>query len=165
MEFIRFLQKESGAAGRKIAFVTLLGGSVSGLIVSVILGAATKSTDKDASFRYLLMFAVGLAAILAAKRYSLRATNLLTETIVERIRLRITDKIRRADLLFFERTGSTQFFTLLTKETQTISSTAGVAINAASSLVMLAVSFCFIAYLSVPAFVLTMVAIGTGVIA
>jgi putative pyoverdin transport system ATP-binding/permease protein len=165
MEFIRFLQKESGAAGRKIALVTLFGGSVSGLIVTVILGAATKATEKDQSFRYLLMFGVALAAILAAKRYSLRATNLLTESIVERIRLRITDKIRRADLQFFERTGSTQFFSLLTKETQTISSTAGVAINAASALVMLAVSFCFIAYLSPIAFMLTMVAIGTGVVA
>jgi len=165
MDFLRFLHKESGSAGRKIAFVTLIGGSVSGLIVTVILGAATKATDKEASFRYLLMFGVALAAILVAKRYSLRATNLLTETILERIRLRITDKIRRADLQFFERTGSTQFFSLLTKETQTISSTAGVAINAVSSLVMLAVSFCFIAYLSVPAFVLTLAAIGTGVIA
>jgi putative ATP-binding cassette transporter len=165
MDFLRFLQKESGPAGRKIAFVTLIGGSVSGLIVTVILGAATKATDKDASFRYLLLFAVALAAILAAKRYSLRATNLLTETILERIRLRITDKIRRADLQFFERTGSTQFYSLLTKETQVISSTAGVAINAVSSLVMLAVAFCFIAYLSVPAFVLTLLAIGTGVIA
>ncbi len=165
MEFIRFLQKESGAAGRRIALVTLLGGSISGLIVTVILGAAAKATEKDSSFRYLLMFGVALAAILAAKRYSLRATNLLTESIVERIRLRITDKIRRADLQFFERTGSTQFFSLLTKETQTISSTAGVAINAASSLVMLVVSFGFIAYLSPTAFVLTMIAIGTGVIA
>lgn len=165
MKFIRFLQKESGFAGRKIALVTLLGGSVSGLIVTVILGAASKATDKETSFRYLLLFGVALAAILVAKRYSLRATNLLTESIVERLRLRITDKIRRADLLFFERAGSTQFFSLLTKEAQTISSTAGVAINAASSLVMLVVSFCFIAYLSVPAFVLTLLAIGTGVIA
>ena len=165
MEFIRFLQKESGPAGRKIALVTLLGGSISGLIVTVILGAAAKTTDKGTSLRYLLLFTVALAAILAAKRYSLRATNLLTESIVERLRLRITDKIRRADLLFFERAGSSQFFSLLTKESQTISSTAGVAINASSSLVMLVVSFCFIAYLSIAAFILALLAIGVGVIA
>ena len=165
MDFIRFLLKESGPAGRKIAYVTLLGGSVSGLIVTVILAAASTTGQKEASFRYLLLFGIALAAILAAKRYSLRATNLLTENMLDRIRLRITDKIRRADLQFFERTGSSQLYTLLTKETQTISSTAGVAINAASSIIMLAISFCFIAYLSTAAFMLTLAAIGVSVIA
>ncbi|OYU98210.1 MAG: hypothetical protein CFE26_27980, partial [Verrucomicrobiales bacterium VVV1] len=135
------------------------------MIVTVILAAAAQTGQKEESFRDLLLFGSALAAILAAKRYSLRATNLLTENMLDRIRLRITDKIRRADLQFFERTGSSQLYTLLTKETQTISRTAGVAINAASSIIMLAISFCFIAYLSTTAFMLTLAAIGVSVIA
>jgi putative ATP-binding cassette transporter len=165
MNFIRFLYKESGAEGRKIALVTLIGGVVGGLIVSIILAAAGAASDKSSSFRYLLLFSVALAAIIASKRYSLRATNRFTEEIVERVRLRITDKIRRTELQFFERKGPSQFFTLLTKETQTISSTAGVAINAASGVVMLVVAFGYIGYLSVAAFVLTLAAICVGVVA
>lgn len=165
MDFIRFLQRESGAAGRRIAIVTCMGGLVSGLLMTIILGAASAATDSAESFRFLLMFVVALAALMTARRYSLRHVNRLTENIVEQLRLRITDKIRRADLLFFERVGPAQFMTLLTKETQTISGTASMAINATTSAVMLVVAFLFIAYLSLMAFALTLGAIGVAVVA
>jgi putative pyoverdin transport system ATP-binding/permease protein len=164
MVFLRFLQRESGLIGRRIAIVTLLGGIATGLMMTVILGAASAATDESESFRFLLLFLVCLTALITAKRYSLRHTNQLTETIVERVRLRITDKIRRSELLFFERTGAAQFMTLLTKETQTISGTASMAINAATSGVMLLVAFGFIAYLSMPAFLLTLGAVGLAVV-
>jgi putative ATP-binding cassette transporter len=99
-----------------------------------------------------------------AKRYSLNHTTRLTEAIVERMRVRMSDKIRRSELLYFERVGQTLFMTILTKETQMISNTASMAINAASSAVMLVCSFLFIAYLSLPAFFLTVAAI-TGTVA
>lgn len=165
MEFLRFLQRESGAIGRRIALVTLLGGAVSGLMVTIILGAASAATVQGESFRYLLLFLVALGAMMTAKRYSLRHTGALTEGIVERLRLRVADKIRRAELLFFETTGPAQFMTLLTKETQTISATVSMAINASASAVMLLVAFLFIAYLSVPAFLLTLGAMAAAVIA
>ncbi len=165
MEFFRFLQRESGAIGRRVAVVTFLGGAVSGLMVTVILGAAGKSTNDGEAFRFLLMFVVTLGAMMVAKRFSLRHTGRLTEGVIERLRMRIADKIRRADLLFFETTGAAQFMTLLTKEAQTISSSVSMAINACSSAVMLAVSFLFIAYLSIPAFLLTLGAIAIAVLA
>lgn len=165
MEFLRFLQRESGPVGRRVAVVTLLGGVASGLMVTVILAAAGKATDEGETLRFLLMFLVTLGGMMAAKRYSLRYTGRLTEDIIERLRVRVADKIRRADLQFFERTGPAQFMTLLTKEAQTISSTVSMAINASASAVMLIVSFLFIAYLSVPAFLLTLGAIAIAVLA
>jgi putative ATP-binding cassette transporter len=165
MEFFRFLQRESGVLGRQIAVVTLLGGAVSGLMVTIILGAASAATSDGESFRYLLMFLVALGAMVTAKRFSLRHTGRLTEEIVERLRMRVADKVRRAELLFFETTGPAQFMTLLTKETQTISSTVSMAINASASAVMLVVAFLFIAYLSIPAFLLTLGAIATTIVA
>lgn len=165
MEFFRFLQRESGAVGRQIAVVTLLGGAVSGLMMTIILGSASSATSDGESFRYLLMFLIALGAMVTAKRFSLRHTGRLTEEIVERLRMRVADKVRRAELLFFETTGPAQFMTLLTKETQTISSTVSMAINASASAVMLIVAFLFIAYLSIPAFLLTLGAIATTVLA
>lgn len=165
MDLLHFLQKESGVFGRRIALVTFLGGIVSGLMMTIILGAASTSTSPDHNLRFLLLFAVALAALLVAKRYSLRHTGRLTESIIEGIQLRITDKIRRSDLFFFEQIGPAQFMTLLTKETQTISSAASMMVNAASSAVMLIVAFFFVAYLSIPAFLLTLAAVGVAVIA
>lgn len=164
MDLLNFLQKESGVFGRRIALVTLLGGVVSGLMMTIILAAASTSTNAEHNLRYLLMFALALAALMVAKRYSLRHTGKLTESIIEGIQLRITDKIRRSDLLFFEQIGTAQFMTLLTKETQTISSAATMTVNAASSAVMLIVAFLFVAYLSIPAFLLTLAAVGVAVV-
>jgi putative ATP-binding cassette transporter len=163
MDFIRFLRKEAGTYGTRIAVVTLAGGLVSALMVTIILGAASAATDQTQTLRYLLMFALALAGQMLAKRYSLNHTTRLTEAIVERMRVRMSDKIRRSELLYFERVGQTLFMTILTKETQMISNTAAMAINAASSAVMLFCSFLFVAYLSLPAFCLTVVAI-TGTV-
>lgn len=165
MEFLRFLQRESGSTSRRVAVVTLLGGLASGLMVTVILAAAGKAAQPDETLRSLLLFSVTLGGTMAAKRYSLRYSGRLTEGIVERLRMRVVDKIRRSELQFFERTGAAQFMTLLTKEAQTISTTAAMAINASAAAVMLLVSFLFIAYLSVPAFVLTLCAMAIAVLA
>lgn len=165
MEFLRFLQRESGPTSKRVAVVTLLGGLASGLMVTVILAAAGKAAQPDETLRSLLLFLVTLGGNMAAKRYSLRYSGRLTEGIVERLRMRVADKIRRSELQFFERTGAAQFMTLLTKEAQTISSTAAMAINASAAAVMLLVSFLFIAYLSVPAFVLTLCAMAIAVLA
>jgi putative ATP-binding cassette transporter len=165
MEFFRFLQRESGPTGRRIAVVTFLGGAVAGLMITIILGAAGKATDTGESFRYLLMFIVGLGGMMTAKRYSLRHTGRLTEGIIERLRMRVSDKIRRADLLFFENTGAAPFMTLLTKEAQTISGTVSMAINASAAAVMLTVAFIYIAFLSIPAFLLTLGAIAITILA
>lgn len=165
MEFIRFLRKESGRYGARIAAVTLFAGIVNGLIVAVILGAASAAVDQSRNLQFLLMFGVCLLALMLAKRYSLSHTTRLTEEIVERLRVRLSDKIRRSELLYFEKIGQTQFMTILTKETQMISNTASMAINAAASAVMLIVSFLFVAYLSLPAFFLSLGAVALAVVA
>ncbi|MFX3681335.1 MAG: cyclic peptide export ABC transporter [bacterium] len=165
MNFLRFLLQESGRLGKRIGIATLFSGAVSGMMVTIILGAASTATDQSQSFRNLLVFAVALVGMMVAKRYSLRHATSLTEGIVERLRLRVTDKIRRAELFYFERIGAERFHNLLTTETQVISSTATMAINAAASAVMLLVAFGFVAFLSIPAFFLSFGAILAAVLA
>jgi len=163
MEFIRFLRRESGAYGTRIAVVTAAGGVVNGLMVMIILAAASGTTREDESLQHLVMFTLALCALLLAKRYSLNHTARLTEEIVERLRVRISDKIRRAELLYFEKIGQSQFMTVLSTETQLISTTASMVISASASAVMLLVSFAFVAYLSLAAFILALITIGGAV--
>jgi len=165
MEFIRFLRKESGAYGTRIATVTCAGGVVNGLMVMIILAASSAATQEDLSFYYLVLFALALTALMLAKRYSLNHTTRLTEEIVERLRVRMSDKIRRAELLYFEKIGQMQFATILTKETQTISTTATMVITGGASAVMFVVSFAYVAYLSPAAFFLSLAAIAVAIVA
>tara|TARA_B110000305_G_C19453349_1_gene649352 strand:+ start:1945 stop:3582 length:1638 start_codon:yes stop_codon:yes gene_type:complete len=165
MNFLRFLSRESGLLGKRIGIATLFSGIISGFMVTIILGAASSATDPSKSFRNLLLFGVALASMMIAKRYSLRHATDLTENIVQRLRLRITDKIRRSELFYFEKIGAERFQNLLTTETQMISTTATLAINAAASAIMLVVAFGFIAFLSLPAFFLSIGAITAAVLA
>ena len=165
MNFLRFLSEESGRLGKRIGIAALFSGVVSGFMVTIILGAASTATDPSMSFRNLLLFAVSLTAMMLAKRYSLRHATDLTENIVQRIRLRITDKIRRAELVYFEKIGAERFHNLLTTETQVIATTATMASNATASAFMLVVAFGFIAFLSLPAFFLSLGAIAAAFLA
>lgn len=165
MNFLRFLSKESGLFGKRIGAATLFSGLISGFMVTIILGAASTASDPSQSFRNLLLFGVALASMMIAKRYSLRHATDLTENIVRRLRLRITDKIRRAELFYFEKIGAERFHNLLTTETQVISTTATMAINASASAVMLLFAFGFIAVLSLPAFFLSLGAIAAAIFA
>lgn len=165
MNFIHFLRQESGALSRRIGIATFITGAISGFMVTIILGSASTATNEAMNFRNLLLFTVGLTAMMTAKRFGLRQATLLTESIVERLRLRLTDKIRRAELFYFEKIGAERFHNLLTTETQVISTTATMAINAGSSAVMLVIAFGYIAFLSLPAFALALLAIGAAVTA
>ena len=165
MEFIRFLRKESGRYGTRIAAVTLFAGIANAVIMAVILGAASTAANTQVNVQYLVMFVLALVALMVAKRYSLNHTTRLTEQIVERLRVRMSDKIRRSELLYFEKVGQVQFMTILTKETQMISNTASMTISAAASAVMLVASFAFVAWLSLPAFFLSLGAIALAVLA
>jgi putative pyoverdin transport system ATP-binding/permease protein len=164
MEFIRFLRRESGAYGTRIAVVSILGGVVNGLMVMIVLAAAGSANHDQVNMKYLVLFVLALVAMLLSKRYSLNHTTRLIEEIVERMRIRLTDKIRRAELLYFERIGQTEFMTILSKETQVISGTASMTISATSSVVMLVVAFAFVAYLSTMAFILALGAIAVAVV-
>jgi putative ATP-binding cassette transporter len=155
MDFIRFLLKESGSDGRKVAYVTIGNGLASGLMVSIVIKAAAATGTSKGVFANLVLFLVTAVIIMLSRRYSLTQITVITETIVDKIRLRIIDKIRRTDLLYFENSETSHFLNLLTTEAQRISSTASQVITATSSAVMLIVSFALILVHSVAAFALT----------
>ena len=130
MDFIRFLLKESGSDGRKVAYVTIGNGLASGLMVSIVIKAAAATGTSKGVFANLVLFLVTAVIIMLSRRYSLTQITVITETIVDKIRLRIIDKIRRTDLLYFENSETSHFLNLLTTEAQRISSTASQVITA-----------------------------------
>jgi putative ATP-binding cassette transporter len=182
MEFFRLLWDESRRDCVRIIIVDLFAGIANAALVAVIIisarsaasaGAAQGtirrslahlySPDKDRPAFYLVLFAIALSAFLFGRRFVMIRTGALAERIVAKIRLRIIDKIRRSNLLLYERVGKSHIYSALNESTFTLSSSATYIAMGLSAAFMLLFSIGYIAFLSLPAFLLTVGALAGGV--
>jgi putative ATP-binding cassette transporter len=102
-------------------------------------------------------------ALVLSKRYVLMQSSGLAEEIVSKVRIRIVDKIRKSNLLLFERLGHAHIYSALNGSAFTISSSAGYISSGLSSVFMLLLAAGYVAFLSIPAFLLTILCVGVGV--
>ncbi len=164
MEFFRFLRQEHAESGYYAVAMALAAGVLNGLLAGLIIITAQHVQPGEKNFKYLLMFAVALAAYWYAKRYSLSRNTQLVEGALARIRHRVTDAIRRSDLEKFEQVGAARITAVISTDAVTLSQYTPFLINAASSLVMIVVAFGFIWFLSKTALILTLVVLGISLV-
>jgi putative ATP-binding cassette transporter len=162
MEFVRFFQTESTRPLRKMTVMAVVAGAANGAILAVINSAAESAMNREVSFRYFAMFVVALLTFIYTKKYAMSEATLIVEQAIERVRLRIAGKIRRTELSFIEHLGFAQLFTTVAHDTNVISQAAVVLIGAAASCTMLIASLAYVAYLSLPAFLITLVSVALG---
>ena len=113
------------------------------------------------SLRYLLLFAIAFAVYAITFRWTFRKVTAIVEEILLRLRLRIADKIRQADLLSLERIDQAEIFNLLTSQARLVSETAGSLAAALQSAILLVFAAGYLAILSVPAFFFVAVLLGS----
>lgn len=162
MEFLRFFREESTRSLRRMAHMAIIAGAANGFLLAVINMAAESATQSHVSIRYFVLFLIALITFVYAKNYAMSEATLVVEQVLQKVRLRITDKIRKTELSFIENLGFGRLFTAVAHDTDVISQSAVVLIGAATSLTMLVASLFYIAYLSLLAFAITIVAVLLG---
>ncbi len=163
MELLKLLRAESKDQGLRVLVVAVFSGIVNGLLVAIIINAADQAAPGTLQFRYLLMFSATFIALIFSRRYTLTQTAEITERMATRIRLRIIDKIRRTNLLFFDQLGKPPLYSAITQSIFTLSQSAPALISAFAASVMLVFAAGYIAVLSMKAFQLTLVFIAAGI--
>lgn len=164
MEFLKFLRREHAESGYFAIATTIAGGLLSGLMAGVVITTAQRLQPGTPNFRYFLFFAVTLAAYWFCKRYTLARNTTLVEEALEKIRLRVAEKIRQTDLARFEQIGGARIYAALNTDTLTLSQYTPFLINASSSLVMILFALVFIWFMSKTAFMLTAIVMGLSLI-
>jgi putative pyoverdin transport system ATP-binding/permease protein len=182
MAFLRLLWNESRTDCIRLIAVDLFSGLVSAALAAIIIfsaGAAASAAriDKAQSYLaylytdhvaqtsfYLVLFVVAIVAFLLSRRFVMIHTGELAERIVAKTRIRIIDKIRQSNLLLYERVGKSHIYSALQESTITLSTSAGQIATGFSSAIMLFFTISYVGYLSVPAFVLTLIAISAGIL-
>ena len=105
-----------------------------------------------------LLFAACIVGYWVSKELVLNRTTIILEQIIERLRLRILYKIRETDLQPYEAMDKGRIYSALSGDAVNISLSAGMVINASSSLVMLAFTFVLMATISLNALFIIMFA-------
>lgn len=162
MTLTTLLKKESVVPHRNILIMAFISGLANVGILALINSAAGSTTQDDSNTRLLLLFLVAMAVFNIAQRYMFNKTAIVFETVVDRLRTRILDKIRVTDLITLERLGHAEIYTKLTQNTTIISQAAGVMAASIQSALMVIFSVLYISTLSMLAFGITVGMIGAG---
>jgi putative pyoverdin transport system ATP-binding/permease protein len=158
MEFFRFLKKESPELDRWLIIAGVFAGIVSTLLILVLTLAGNRAARGARDFGDLVGFGLYLCAYWAAKGYLMQRVTEVVEEIIERVRLRLVDKIRNSDLAAIESMGRAPFYSIVSTHAMTLSRAATAIISGAVSLVLLSCAFLIIFLYSSVAF---LVAVGT----
>jgi cyclic peptide transporter len=163
MNFLKFLKNETSKPLHKIILMAAVSGISNAALLAVINSATKNVSEEKLNFRYLLMFLISMALFIVAQKYILGESTRLIEEILSKIRLRLSDKIRKADLLSLETIGNTPIYNRLTQETVVISTSGPTLIFSVQSMVMLFFVSIYVATLSMMAFILILIVMVTGI--
>ena len=151
------MRRESAGVGRKIVITSVVSGAANAAILVIINQAAHAVGPNTLNLRYFLMFVVAMALYILCLRYSSREMSRLMIDVVHRIRIRVTGKVQTSELLILERIGKNRVVSAITQEATRIADSGGLMIGGLQSVILVVFASFYIAFLSLPAFVLTLI--------
>ncbi|MDD4921221.1 MAG: ATP-binding cassette domain-containing protein, partial [Bacteroidales bacterium] len=163
MNLFQFLKKESDKPLLKLGVYTAVSGLSSTGVLAVINMAAQSGATKSVNIGHLLMFVAVVGIFITSQKYILLEGVTLIEDVLNHIRVRISDKIRRTDLLNIEKIGNAKIYNRLTQELVFISQMSVYLITALQSGIMLLFIFSYIAWLNLTAAIILVVILLIGV--
>ena len=163
MTLLHFLKKESDKPLLKLGLYTAVSGLSSTGVLAVINMAARSGDSQKLDISQLVMFAAVVGIFITTQKFILSEGVILIEDVLFRIRLRLSDKIRRTDLLNVEKIGNAKIYNRLTQELVFISQMSVYLITALQSGIMLIFIFGYIAYLNLVAAIILLVILLIGV--
>lgn len=158
-----FLKSQSEVPVPRVMLFAGISGLSNALLLAVINSAAHAASDESASTQLFLLFFVSLALYILTQRYILRISTVEVEKIVSRLRVRLSDKIRRADLQAVEGLGRAELYASVNTDTLTISQATAPMMIACQGAILVVFSLGYIFMLEPSAFFLTLGIVAVGV--
>ena len=164
MNLFDFYKRESTTSGVNILVMASISGISNGALLAIITLAAKTASQAGAGIqiRYFVLFVISLLLFISGKRYALKQAIVVSETLIKKVRLRISNKIRQSELIFFENLDKSYVYTRITQDTNFISQSALIIINACQSAIILVFCLIYIGWLSKLALVITIGAVAAA---
>ncbi|HOQ46696.1 MAG TPA: cyclic peptide export ABC transporter [Bryobacteraceae bacterium] len=163
MGILEFLQQETHALDRKLLVMTAASGTANAAILAVINASVDVIGKTGPDWRHFSLFGIALALFVYSLRYVLYESTRISEEAIRRVRVRLADKVRRADLFSLESIGEADIHARINRETSVIVQSARPLFAAAQSAVMVLFTMLYVAAVSPIAVILCGAMIAGGV--
>lgn len=137
-----------------LAVFTLLTGIANAALISLINTGAEYVTNDKVNHRVFILFVLSLLIYILSKRYVAMRSAVLVESILNKIRYRIADKIRHAELSLLEAKGTAPFYARLGQDTVKVSNFTASVVGAIQAVIMIVFTTLYIGTISLRAFFL-----------
>jgi putative ATP-binding cassette transporter len=124
MEFFRFLQTESQALDRRLLLIGAFAGMLHMFVIFTLTITAGKAAAHESNVWPLSQALLAIWLFWLSQDLVMRRVTAIIEDIVEKIRLRIAQKLRDSDLASIEHLGSAAPYNLISRHAMAISQAA-----------------------------------------
>jgi putative ATP-binding cassette transporter len=149
---IELVARESEGVRRQIIVTTAVSGLANAAILAIINAAAQSASYESINLRYLLMFIVAMALYVMCQRSSSRQMIRVTTESVQRIRVRLADKIQNSELETLEKVDKSELLNAMSHEATIIADSGEALTEALQAAIFVVFGFLYVAILSRTAF-------------
>lgn len=149
MDYLRLLYRESEDVGTQLAIIGVFESIANVILMATVLAAANKETASFGEVQLAIIFSLCLLIFLLFRSHLMNNISRLIEAVVRSIRMRITDRVRKAELVSLESVGRPDILQVLAQDCQTLYDSAQDILTACGQA---AVLVCSIFYLSIVSF-------------
>src|SRR5262249_49864286 len=139
-----------------------LGGISTTSILAAINSGAQAPDSGLVSLGSAPLFVVALLLFIQTQHYILITTTAEIEAIIHKVRVRLMDYVRHSDLLPLEMIGRAEIVAAITRETSTLTLASNTLAFAAQGALLILLVTIYVAYLSLLAFGLSIIIVGSG---
>lgn len=165
MALVEFVKGADARQLRMMFLLTLVAGLANAALIVVITDVAeiVANAGRPGPFAWMAFLGVfGLYYV--ANQFALVRSMAIIEDLLNRKRLEIADKLRKSELLVADRLGRGRLYNLVAKETNHLSVTFPLIVDAIQQMILLAVALLYLLYLSPAAFVVFLATVCVGIL-
>ena len=158
MSFLQLVRRGMRGSLRKLVFMSGIGGISSAAILAAInAGAQSADTSHKPSLWAVALFLISLFLFIKTQTYVTTTVTAEIEAIIHRLRVRLMDDVRHAELLAIEALGRSRIFAAITSDAAVLTQASNTLCYSMQSVVVVFFVAGYVAYLSFAAFVLSVV--------
>lgn len=160
MTILELMNSEAADGRRRIFIAASSAGGANALVLGLANLAA--KTPGTAPLHLFALFVLAVAVYGIGARFTYNRTAEIVQSALLRIKIRIVDKVERAELELLERIGPSEINDRITENMTDISESSGLLANLLQSVCILVFATLYLVTISVPAFVMMAFVLGVG---
>src|SRR6516165_10655700 len=158
MSFLQLVRREMHGSMPKLLFMSSIGGiSNASILAAINTGVQETSSGQKPGLWAASLFLVALFLFMRSQQYVTITATAEIEAIIHKLRLRIMDLIRRSELLEMEKIGRARIVAAVTSDTAVLTQASNMLCFTVQGAVLIFFVGLYVAYLSLTAFLLTVV--------